>query len=212
MYLKLYIDTEYIYRACDGLLELAALKRSLPEVGTEQIEQARLLEIAAKQIREAAQYAGQEPTPHEQLQALEKLAQELSHTAGYGFGSQSISEKLRSYAHTIADQRQRAYSTLAAFVEEQKNRLLAIKFIINSAMNSATHREKNTRLQIAVESLDAISLELFGLNMDSYFLFEMNDGGWDIRKLSSEIHILKSQLADANKKLEQYQKPESENV
>lgn len=209
-------DDETIAMAVSAMRELASIKSAIATAKSngnddEQVAAFNLrahinrLNYSARRLEEHASWADDKPTVPEQMKSIVELAGEAAHEVGYTYAVSDPARALRNYFEHIKANRERAFSVLAHFLDDQRIKIQSLEYIIQLAMMCPTHRQKDQRLQIALDAIKGICEGLSGANVDDVQRFEMTafQESWDYRKLASELHHKNSLIADLQNQLEE---------
>lgn len=227
MYKRFYVDTDILDAVKMALDELYAIKLARAEnvvlVEHDRDEKYALdrdrarLAHARERFVEALERGETEQDENEQLAAVDELIYEIARECSYKYGGATRVQAIRSYFESLRKDKQNAYGTFASLVDDQRVKLLAVKFLIKCVLNAATHREKNDKLYMALDSVDAIVEELAKIDVDRpesyhWHACEYETGSWDYRRAlrdlhyrNSEVNRLREELAEVQEKLKKYE-------
>lgn len=212
-YKNLFIQVETVQAAIAAMTELATLRRAqiIHSTGPNSVSedapalrQVRLLEWHAEQLSESARYTDSKPTEGEELTAIDNLLVKISKEAGYGYGTRERAKQLESYFESLRDQKSKAHATLAAFADDQRVKLMALQFMVEAALHGATHRMKDSRLYMVLDSINAIAQGLSGIDKDDVWEFGRHigsTGSWDYRKLAAEVYRKNQRIQELEEKI-----------
>lgn len=230
-YRKFFTKEQELQEILARLEELYSIKlerfKELPTNSTEEGEtpawtERRAIDRLSKLVenfRFSINSGESEMEENEQLAAIDKLMQEISREAGHGYGSKDRVAQLKSYFERLVSQKRDAYRVFAKLVDDQRVRMLAIKMLAASVEHSATHREKNTKLGMMVQNIDALIHDLTGIDKDHPHYYEYgfrhhDIGSWDYAKAITELHHensrvkrMEAEIEELKKKLAEYEPP-----
>lgn len=219
MYRKFYIDEEIIQAVVAALIELQSLKierlRQLtPADGGNEIQHVEAGSIqdllqTIDQFKRAIRNGETEQDENEQLAAIDKFLKTASEEAGYGYGTANRLAELKHYLNSIVDDKHRAYRTFARLADDMRVKLLAVQFLIAGVSHAATHREKNTKLDMLADTIDSLIEGLTQIDKDNPHYYDWhggNIGSWDYVKALTDLHHRNSaikRLQEENEELRQ---------
>jgi hypothetical protein len=228
-YRKFFTKEAELQEVLARLEELYSIKlerfKTLPTNSTEEGETPAWTERKAldrlsrliENFRSSINYGESELEENEQLSAIDALMKEISREAGYGYGNKDRVQQLRAYFETLKNNKHKAYSIFAQLVDDQRIKLLAVQFLLESVPHSATHRVKDFKIGMVQETLRAIVEDLSLVDKDhpDHYDWRRGDlGSWDYTKALKDLHHKKSnierlekELEEARAKLAQYEPP-----
>lgn len=170
-------------------------------------ESAHLLFDAARSLEQDLSGSRETPTLDEEREAIlniiRETAKEESGYTRYG----TLAEQLADLIQGLRQGKDRAIGMVATIVDEQRVKLQAMIWILKSALDSPTHKSKDARLNLALESIQQITNEMQGLDPDSlraYQTWGWEKGSWNTRRLTADvarkgeiIRSLQAKLAEA---------------
>lgn len=213
MYRKFHIDEKLIQEVVARLEELQSIKIERLNVLKGEDRQAegetkRVLDGTLERFRWAVNSGENEQDENEQITAIDKLIEEeIRRGAGYTFSTDDRVKALRAYFDTLVDKKDEAYKLFAKLVDNTRIQLLAIQFMVEGVLNSATHREKDTKLGMVQDTLDAIIQGFTKIDKDrpwSYSWYTRDLGSWDYARALRDLHHRTSdikRLEEENEKL-----------
>lgn len=180
----------------------------------------RRLAWLIEEFQGAINYGESELEENEQLRAIDQLiSTDMVKEAGHMSSGKDRVKIIRGYFADVVRQKQDAYRVFAKLVDEQRVRMLAIKMLAASVEHSATHREKDTKLRMMVQNIDALIHDLTGIDKDHPHYYEYgwkysDVGSWDYAKAITQLHHensrvsrMEKEIEELRKKLAQYEPP-----
>jgi hypothetical protein len=202
-YRKFYIEDEIVRNVITYLHELQSLKRERLEnnwdddVTNVERDHLKSISYVFSKLKWAIEYSETEQDENEELAAVDKLMKEISKEAGYSYATKNRTRAMRNYFESIQQDKHEAYKVFAALVDDMRIKLLAVQFLINGVLVSATHRVKDTKLGMVQETLDALIEDLGKTNKDrpqDYFWRHESLGSWDYAKALTKLHHKSSNI------------------
>lgn len=160
-------------------------------------------------FRSSINYGESELDQNEALAAIDKLIEtDMVKEAGHSYAGKDRVKIIRNYFSDIVRQKQDAYRVFARLVDEQRVRMLAIKMLATSVGYSATHREKDTKLRMMIQNIDALIHDLTGIDKDHPEYYEYGRrhsdiGSWDYAKAITQLHHENSRVRRMEKEVEE---------
>jgi hypothetical protein len=168
---------------------------------------------AAQGIQWSIEGLVNQPTPDEEKEELRKLLDELHEGIGRKIYGRGLVDSIRDCVEEMKSERKEAFGLVATLVDDQRVRLEAFRWILNSALSSPTHASKNARLRLALESLQEIVNEIQKIdpdNIDGYGTYDWHLGSWNTRKLNADIYYKDMQIRRLQEELEALRKEKAE--
>jgi hypothetical protein len=144
-------------------------------------------------------------TENEQLASLDKLLKEMGKEHGAHYSTTDRINAIKHYFEDLRQEKQNAYGLFATLTDDIRVKLLAMQFMVSSVLSSATHREKDTKLGMLEESIEAVTQELQKIDKDrpeTYQWYKSRTGSWDYAKALRDLHHQKSRTTELEETLE----------
>jgi len=136
-------------------------------------------------------------TESEEMASIDALIERVTKETGWGYAGNDRSGTLKRYYESLQQDRSDAYGLFATLADDIRVKLLAMQFMIQSVLSSATHREKDTKLDMLSESVAAIVMELQKIDKDrpqTYQWYKQASGSWDYARALRDLHHQKSRI------------------
>lgn len=188
----MYFEADDLQKVVNQLFELATIKRNLvkdKEKDFNLIEDARNIEQLATDIRDKKNWRDKLPDENEQLKMIQEFMNDIiAKETNWHWGGDSLKDKIEHYFNDIKGQKADAIKKLVSFVEDQKNKILALKYIVLKALQSATHRSKDARLRIVLETMTDLINELYAIDSERlyYDYCDRDRVSWDYRNVLAD--------------------------
>lgn len=160
---------------------------------------------SADALEYTLQHGYESPTADEEKAELRKMLDNLASEAGYRCGGRLV-EQLESMIRSLTGQKKEAFGLVGTIIEDQHVKLEAMRWLIHSALNAATHKSKDGRLRTALEASEEIVNNLQKIdpdNLDQYLSWQWKSGSWNVRHLNAELRHKESQLRQAQERIDQ---------
>jgi hypothetical protein len=142
---------------------------------------------------------------NEELVAIDELIKEIGRENGYSYAGLKRAEAIRAHFEQLKQQKHEALKVYAALADEIRVKMLALEFMLNAATNSATHREKDSKIRIVIESLVSVIEDLVKVDVDDTHSFyrDLNtSGSWRYARAMSDLHHKGSAIKGMEKQIE----------
>jgi hypothetical protein len=153
-------------------------------------ESAHRLFDAARSLEQDLSGSRETPTLDEERETILTMIRETAKEEGGYTRYGTLAEQLADLIQGLRQGKDRAIGMVATIVDEQRVKLQAMLWILKSALDSPTHKSKDARLHLALESIEQITNEMQGLDPDSisaYQTWGWEKGSWNTRRLTADV-------------------------
>jgi hypothetical protein len=184
--------------------EKAVTKSDIEDIRLKALHAAHQYLDAANSLQREVDGACEKATPDEEKAELKKIIDGLWEGVGYSYGG-SLAEQVQKGVETVKRREKEAYGVIATMIDDQRVRLQALQWILEQALGCSTHKSKDSRLYLGLDSVKAIIDELQKIDKDnprSYSAWEWHKGSLNTRKLNAEVYRKDRQISEMREEID----------
>lgn len=163
---------------------------------------------SAREIEWSLENLRNQPTPDEEKEEIKRSINDLFEGLGVRYRGRLV-EEIQWGVREVKCQRDAAFGLVATLVDDQRIKLEALRWLIQSALDAPTHASKNARLRLGLEAIKEIIAEMQKIDPDNISRYTVHDwraGSWNLRRLQADVYHKDTQIRALQEQLNDLQK------